>query len=252
MPHNSTLALTTMTVSKDDILREVRRTAAANGGKPLGRLAFFTETGIRESDWRGRFWARWNEVLKEAGFGPNTLIEARSESVLLGYFAELAVELGRLPVYSELRLKRRTDPTFPDDKTFTRLGNKTQLLAKLHQYCAPLPRYAALLPLIDAALEEGTEEQGATSRTESADGFVYMVKMGKHYKIGKTFSVPRRHRELALELPEKLKPIHAIRTDDPTGIEAYWHKRFQAKCTNSEWFALSAEDIRVFKKRKFM
>lgn len=56
----------------------------------------------------------------------------------------------------------------------------------------------------------------------------------------------------ALELPEKLKPIHVIRTDDPTGIEAYWHKRFQAKCTNSEWFALSLEDVGVFKKRKFM
>ena len=76
--------------------------------------------------------------------------------------------------------------------------------------------------------------------------------MGKHYKIGKTFSVPRRHREIALELPEKLEPIHVIRTDDPSGIEAYWQRRFEAKCTNSEWFALSAEDVRIFKKRKFM
>ena len=76
--------------------------------------------------------------------------------------------------------------------------------------------------------------------------------MGKHYKIGKTFSIPRRHREIALELPEKLQPIHVIRTDDPAGIEAYWHKRFRAKCMNSEWFTLSAEDVRTFKKRKFM
>ncbi len=241
-----------MTVSRDDILQEIRRTAASNGGKPLGRLAFFTETGIRESDWRGRFWARWNEVLKEAGFGPNSLVAARSESVLLGHFADLALELGRLPVYSELRLKKRTDPSFPNDKTFTRLGNKTQLFAKLRLHCTPLPQYAVLLPLIDAALDGGHPEHDATSQTESVDGFVYMVKMGKHYKIGKTFSVPRRHRELALELPEKLKPIHVIRTDDPTGIEAYWHKRFQAKCTNSEWFALSPEDVRIFKKRKFM
>ena len=241
-----------MTVSKNDILQEVRRTAAANGGKPLGRLAFFTATGIRESDWRGRFWARWNAVLNEAGFGPNTLVEARSEAVLLGHFADLALELGRLPVYSELRLKKRTDPSFPNDKTFRRLGNKTHLLAKLHQHCASLPQYARLLPLIDAALEDGSGENDATLQSESVDGFVYMVKMGKHYKIGKTFSVPRRHRELALELPEKLKPIHVIRTDDPTGIEVYWHKRFQAKCTNSEWFALSPEDIRIFKKRKFM
>jgi hypothetical protein len=109
-----------------------------------------------------------------------------------------------------------------------------------------------LLPLIDAKLEPEQSEQTAAPQTESVEGFVYMAKMGKHFKIGKTFSVPRRHRQLALELPEKLKPIHVIRTDDPTGIEAYWHKRFQAKCTNSEWFALSADDVRIFRKRKFM
>lgn len=38
-----------MSVTRDHILAEVRRTAAANGGKPLGRLAFLSETGIREA-----------------------------------------------------------------------------------------------------------------------------------------------------------------------------------------------------------
>lgn len=241
-----------MTVTKDEILREVQRTAAANGGKPLGRLAFFRQTGIRENDWRGRFWARWNEVLKDAGFGPNTLVEARPEEVLLKHFADLALELERLPVYSELRLKKRVDPSFPNDKTFMRLGTKPQLLAKLREYCSANTKYASLLPMIDAASYTGEAEQSASVRTDSIEGFVYLVKMGKYYKIGKTFSVPRRHRELALELPEKLKPIHVIRTDDPSGIEAYWHKRFQAKCTNSEWFALTPADVSIFKKRRFM
>lgn len=241
-----------MPVSKEEILQQVQHTAAENGGKPLGRLAFFTATGIKESDWRGRFWVRWNEVLRDAGFGPNTLTEARSETTLLSHFADLALELGKLPVYSELRLKKRTDPTFPNDKTFTRLGNKAQLLGKLHHHCLNHPQYASLIPLIDSALNEGDNTPDSLTETESTDGFVYMVKMGKHYKIGRTFSVPRRHRELSIEMPEKLKPVHVIRTDDPIGIEAYWHKRFQVKCTNSEWFALSPDDIKIFKKRKFM
>jgi hypothetical protein len=242
-----------MSISRDHILREVKRTAETNGGKPLGRLAFFTETGIKESDWRGRFWARWNEVLKDAGFRPNKLTEAREDAVLLERFAELAIELGRLPVYSELRLKKRTDPSFPNDKTFARFGTKAQLLTRLYEHCASQAAYATLLPFIQKDLEaENTSRDDAPQATESVEGFVYLVKMGKHYKIGKTFSIPRRHREIALELPEKLEPVHVIRTDDPTGIEAYWHRRFQAKCTNSEWFALSAEDVRTFKKRKFM
>ena len=242
-----------MSISREHILQEVKRTAEANGGKPLGKARFLNETGIREADWIGRFWARWNDVLRDAGFGPNKLNEAIDEVILLDRYADLAQELGRVPVTSELRLKKRADPSFPNDKTYARFGAKTQLLARLHEHCAARPKYALTLPLFQCDPgEETTSESSAAQPKDSIEGFVYLAKMGKHYKIGKTFSIPRRHRELALELPEKLKPIHAIRTDDPSGIETYWHRRFQAKCTNSEWFALSLEDVRIFKKRKFM
>lgn len=242
-----------MSISREHILQEVKRTAIANGGNSLGSREFLNETGIRVADWSGRFWARWNDALMEAGFGPNKLTEAIDDVILLDRYADLVHELGRVPVTSELRLKKRADPSFPNDKTYARFGAKTQLLARLYEHCGARPKYALLLPLFQSDLDEEIASENAASQPkDSIDGFVYLVKMGKHYKIGKTFSIPRRHRELALELPEKLKPIHAIRTDDPSGIETYWHRRFQAKCTNSEWFALSHEDVRIFKKRKFM
>jgi hypothetical protein len=75
---------------------------------------------------------------------------------------------------------------------------------------------------------------------------------GQFYKIGRSNSAGRREYELAIQLPEKAKMIHTIRTDDPAGIQAYWHKRFEIKRRNGEWFKLDAADIAAFKRRRFM
>ncbi|MCA9485070.1 MAG: GIY-YIG nuclease family protein [Nitrospina sp.] len=72
------------------------------------------------------------------------------------------------------------------------------------------------------------------------------------YKIGKTNHLGRRKYEINLSLPESIKEIHSIRTDDPSGIEAYWHNRFKEKRRKGEWFELSTDDVKMFKRRNFM
>jgi hypothetical protein len=54
-------------MDREHILQEIRRTAAENGGMPLGAQTFFREAGIRESDWKGKLWARWSDAIREAG-----------------------------------------------------------------------------------------------------------------------------------------------------------------------------------------
>ena len=94
------------------------------------------------------------------------------------------------------------------------------------------------------------------TETHSSDtpsvGYVYLIKSGRYYKVGKTNAMGRREYELAIQLPEKATTVHTIKTDDPAGIEAYWHRRFDPKRKNGEWFDLDAADIAAFRRRKFM
>jgi hypothetical protein len=76
------------------------------------------------------------------------------------------------------------------------------------------------------------------------------LKSGRHFKIGRSNSVGRRESELGIKIPVPPTTIHSIETDDPTGVEAYWHRRFADKRGEGEWFNLRSEDVAAFKRWK--
>jgi len=240
--------------TKNHIIEEIKRTAQKNGGRPLGISRFEAETGIKASDWMGKFWPRWGDALVEAGFQPNTLQGPRDDNELLESLAVFARELGHFPVANELKLRARTEPGFPWHNTFARFGPKRALATRLREF-ATARGYEDVVVLCDGvASRTGNPIPSADDdpQPESVLGYVYLMRSGRYYKVGRSNAVGRRERELAIQLPEKANVIHSIKTDDPAGIESYWHSRFRDRRKNGEWFELTAKDVAAFKRRKFM
>jgi hypothetical protein len=240
-------------MNRDHILREIRRTAEANAGSPLGWRSFFKETGIKEADWKGKLWARWNDAVREAGFEPNQLRQPCEEISLIEKFIPTMRKFGRFPVTAEMRMQKRDDASFPNEKTLRdRFGTQKQFAAKILAYCEGLDGLRDIATICTAAMNVPDAETEDRNEPERDMGFVYLMKSGRFCKIGRSNSARRREYELAIQMPGKVATVHTIRTDDPVGIEAYWHKRFDAKRKNGEWFALESSDVAVFRQRKFM
>ena len=217
-------------MTRHHILAEIRLTALENGGKALGAARFEQQTGIRNGDWFGKYWKSWGDALQEAGFTPNTLQGRIAEDHLLEQYVKLVRELGRVPVKGDLLLRRRADPTFPNEKVFTRrFGLKARLRSRIRDYCLAQGGLDDVVAILETNSVPEQAEETPPRVAAPAFGFVYLLKSGRHYKIGRTNSVGRRGRELEIQLPEKAGTIHVIKTDDPPGIEAYWHARFAAK-----------------------
>lgn len=234
-------------ITKEKILEEIRRTAKGNGGVPLGRGKFERETGINQYQ-IAKFWSSYGAAQREAGFEPNTLNTAHDLEFLKESMVSLIREIGKFPVPADLSVKRNQDSNFPSPKSFDRLGNRLEKLKKISDY-AQEKGYSDVVAICAPLLEISKPEIQDTDSDEML-GEVYLFKSGRYYKIGKTNDTVRRGTELRIQLPEKLDLIHSIKTDDPSGIEAYWHRRFDAKRMNGEWFDLSASDIKMFKRWK--
>lgn len=80
-------------------------------------------------------------------------------------------------------------------------------------------------------------------------GYVYLLKAGDYYKIGRSKNFERRVKEIKLQLPFPVEQIHVARVNDMVESEKKWHKRFKAKRANGEWFLLSNADVREFKRQ---
>jgi hypothetical protein len=235
---------------RDDIIKAIRRLAAENKGQAPGQKAFARDTGVAEHIWRGKYWARWGDALIEAGFQPNQWTERLdSDAVLTGIIAACR-HYGRVPTRDEIAIFRKTEPSIPSEQAIkSHFGRRADLLVALAKRAADQDAYADIKAMLPENPQPSPEPQIASSKVR--EGFVYLIKSGDFYKVGRSDDLERRVKEIRIALPDKAELVHSIRTDDPPGIEAYWHRRFADRRANGEWFKLPLSDVAAFKKRTF-
>ena len=234
---------------RETILAEIRRMAAENGGRSPGVTVFTRVTGIPHHQWLGVYWARWNDALVEAGLKPNELQRKLDSDAVLDMVIEATRHYGRVPTRPEWGLYRRDHPTFPTARVIERhFGLRAELIALLAKRAAEDSDCRDIASLLPA---EGARKPKPNQEGALREGFVYLIKSGDFYKIGRSDDLERRVKEIRVALPDKATLVHSIRTDDPAGIEAYWHRRFADKRANGEWFRLTSLDVVAFKKRKY-
>jgi hypothetical protein len=230
---------------REQILEEIKRLADKNGGQAPGIRAFERLTGIREAAWRGIYWARWGDALKEAGFAPNEWQGKHETEFVFRKLIEACRHYSRIPTVAELGMYARGHPDFPHAKSlYGHFGSKQALLQHLRAWLSDKPEFADVFEILGA----GTVRNVVAPK--QYEGLVYLIKSGAHYKIGRSDEHERRVKEIRIALPEAAALVHSIRTDDPAGIEAYWHRRFSDRRANGEWFKLTSGDVAAFKRRK--
>lgn len=246
-----------MATSKEEILAEIRKFVAGNGGVIPGERTFAAATRIKESAWKGKYWVRWTDAVREAGYDPNAMNQRIPDENILEQLAEFISKLAYFPVRDEINMHARTAPGFPVWQTIKkRYGGMPQTAAALLEFSRKTGN-TSLAKLCAARLERETlkskrDAKNHPRQTAVKLGFVYLkYSPSLHlYKIGKADNADKRGAGISLLLPEDLVPKHEIRTDCPYILEKYWENRFRAKKKQGEWYDLNLEDIKSFKKRR--
>ncbi|MCH2226446.1 MAG: GIY-YIG nuclease family protein [Candidatus Caenarcaniphilales bacterium] len=244
-------------LSKEFIISELKRLAEANGGKAPGFSFFYKETGISHHQLNS-YWINYSDLVKESGYEPNEFTKAYTNEFIIEKFIGLIGEFKQFPTQRILRFKAKNDYSFPSMTTmWGKFGSKFNTAKKILE--SGLADNNSLVlevcqeivdnPKSKAQLKESLDSELIETQTHKL-GLVYLFKHGdrNEYKIGKSLDTVRRGQELRTQMPQDLELIHEIKTDDPFGIEKYWHKRFEKKRLNGEWFNLSSDDIKAFKR----
>ena len=237
-----------MPITREEVILEIQKLASADGVIP-GERGFANATRIKESAWKGKYWPRWTDAIREAGYDPNTLNQRIPDEEILHKLAAFITNLGHFPIREEINVQARTVSGFPVWQTIRkRYGGMPETAAALLEHGRKTDNEKLARLCEERIKKESSKPVAAApgqSKTKAQLGFVYLKYSPslRLYKIGKADNHVKRGAGLSLLLPEDLVSKHEIKTDCPFILEKYWQSRFRTKKKQGEWFDLNSRDI---------
>lgn len=78
-------------------------------------------------------------------------------------------------------------------------------------------------------------------RTFTPDGYVYVLRAGDYYKIGRAKDADSRIRQLKIQLPFPVEVAYLFPCEDYVATEAFYHRLYADVRVNGEWFLLGQQ-----------
>lgn len=242
-------------LTKEEIIKELQKYAKELGNKTPSEKNVYENTSIGIMD-RRKYWANYGELVQEAGLTPNTFDKTKyTDKQLFKFLIEVIREKKKWPTRGILEVKHHNNPSFPDYSTFTRKFGLTNAIAQaVLNHVKDRKGFEDIIGICNSIIEKSEENDESIS--VNGIGYVYLLKStlrnATAYKIGRTKDIESRKAQL--RQPSNVDELlHYIETDDPIGVEKYWHNRFEQKRLypqkpKDEWFKLTPSDVKVFKR----
>ncbi|MBI2074368.1 MAG: GIY-YIG nuclease family protein [Candidatus Levybacteria bacterium] len=232
--------------SQKEAINYIQKLATKLGSTPSEKV-FYQESGMKLYPLQKLGFPSYGYLVRKAKLTPNKFDKTKyNKEFLLKEFIKMIRKDKSWPTRGELDVKHYGDPSFPASATFyKKFGLVRGIAESILEYIDTKKNYEDVIKICNSVLETTSSR-----KEEKKDlGYVYIYKNGSRseYKIGISENPIQRGIQLATLSPEKLKPVHCIKTHYPRIIEKYLHEKLKDKNTNGEWFKLTPTDIKEIK-----
>src|SRR3990172_9399816 len=201
-----------MSYSQKEIIDKYRELRTKIERRPTSK-EFYSETGITKHVAEVAFGNQaFSKIQRAAGDEPHKFgIPGRSPDEFFQIYGNVIRDLKEVPTRAEWK-RRKAKPTA--DSYLRKLKvSWRQMPFAFQEWAIKQSGWEDVIQICKTHCMNLKQDPDESEESLPSVGYVYLMKSGKHYKIGKTNSVGRRQYELGTKLPEEAKTIHFIETD---------------------------------------